>query len=121
MEDPTDPTETKKSSAQKELARPGQGDEDHRQQEAAQNEPAALITIGQVPHRGLNDECQESTDTGNDSHLGQGEVELVDESGKQRTDERTVEIPGEVHQGDGEDHPEIGRGGAVAHFFRLFP
>jgi hypothetical protein len=64
--------------------------------------------VRQVTGHGLDDEHEEAADTGEQTHLRHGEGKGVGEQRQQRADEGPVEVAGEVDEGQGEDHPDVG-------------
>jgi hypothetical protein len=49
----------------------GKGNEDHGHEQTAENDGAALVTVGQVTGHRLNDKGEKPVDAGNQPHLGQ--------------------------------------------------
>ena len=80
MEAPMDPTDINKRSSGKEGARPTSG-------------------MKRMAHGRLDNEGQDSTDSRNEPHFGEGEGEPLHKEGKKRVDKGGVEIAYEMDKG----------------------
>ena len=84
------------------------------QKRPSENEEAGFIVIRDVSCRWLDHEGKEAAEPRHKADLSQSEPEFVDEKGKERGEEGSIEIPCEVNKRQGKDDFGIGFHGTLS-------
>ena len=72
------------TSIRKLPAIPERGNEHHRHEQTAKNDAPPLVAVRKIAGHRLDDKGQKAVDAGDESHLGQAQVQLGHECRKKR-------------------------------------